>query len=83
MVKEFKNFRVKENLKHLYTNELDKAFFADDAVYSDSKDLVKRIISDKILKEGAYEIARNRNDRYQKALARMVHTFFDKKQDWE
>ena len=36
------------NLKHLYINELDKACFAHDAAYSDSKDLVKRTISDKI-----------------------------------
>ena len=63
-------FRGTGNLKHLYRNELDKACFAHDAVYSDSKDLAKRTISDKILKERAYEIARNRNyDGYQRALA--------------
>ena len=31
-------FRETVNLKHLYRNELDKACFAHDAVYSDSKD---------------------------------------------
>ena len=45
------NFRETGNLKHLYTNELDKACFDYDAAYSDSKDLAKRTISDKILKE--------------------------------
>ena len=39
----------------------DKACFAHDAAYSDSKDLAKRTISDKILKDRACEIARNRN----------------------
>ena len=39
------------NLKHLYRNELDKACFAHDAAYSDNKDLAKRNISDKVLKE--------------------------------
>ena len=35
-------FRETGNLKHLYRNELDKACFAHDAAYSDSKDLAKR-----------------------------------------
>ena len=39
------------NLKRLYRNELDKACFAHDTAYSNSKDLAKRTISDKILKE--------------------------------
>ena len=68
------------NLKHLYPNELDKACFANDAIYSDSKDLAKRTIADKILKDRTYEIARNRGyDGYQRALASMVYTFFGKK----
>ena len=52
-------FRETGNLEDLYKNELDKAGFAHDAAYSDSKDLSKRNISDKLLKERAYEIARN------------------------
>ena len=64
----------------MYRNELDKACFAHDAAYSDSKGLAKRTISDKILKDRAYEIARNRNyDEYQRALASMVYMFLDKK----
>ena len=51
-------FKETNNLKHLYRNELDKACFAHDAVYSNSKDLAKRTISDRILKGRAYEIAR-------------------------
>ena len=46
-------------LKHLYRNELDKACFAHDAAYSDSKALTKRTISDTILKDRAYKIAGN------------------------
>ena len=52
-------FRETGNLKHLHRNELDKACFAHDAAYSDSKDLAKGTISDKILEDRAYEIARN------------------------
>ena len=44
-------FRETGNLKHLHGNDLDKSCFAHDATYSDSKDLAKRSISDKILKD--------------------------------
>ena len=61
-------FRETGNLKHLYRN---------DAAYSDTKDLAKRTISNKILKDRAYEIATNCNyDRYQRVLANMVYKFF-------
>ena len=79
-MKEFKKYRETGNLKHLYRNELDIACFAHDATYSDSKDLAKRIISDKILKDRAFEIAKNCNYIiYQRPLASMVYRFFDKK----
>ena len=58
-MKELKKFRGTSNLKNLYRNESDKACFAHDAAYSDSKDLTKKIISDKILKDRVYEIAWN------------------------
>ena len=35
-------FRETGNLKHLYRNELDKACFAHDAAFSDSKDLARK-----------------------------------------
>ena len=70
-------FREADILKHLYKNELDKACFAHDEVYSDSKYLAQRTISDKILKD---EIARNGGyDGYQRASASIVYKFFDKK----
>ena len=72
------------NLKHLYTNKLKKAQFAHDATYSGSKDLAKRTISDKILKDGTNEIARNcKYDGYQRSLASIINKFLIKKQDWK
>ena len=66
---------------NLYRNELDKACFTNGAAYSDSKDLDKRTIADEILKDRAYEIARNRNyDGYQKAGGSMANKIFNKKQ---
>ena len=77
-------FRETGNLKHLYRNELDKACFVHDTAYSDNKDLAKRTISDKILKDRAYEIARNQNcDGYQRTLASMVYKILIKKKDQE
>ena len=51
-------FRETGNLKHWYRNELGKYCFPHDAGYSDCKHLGKRIISDKILKNRTYEIAK-------------------------
>ena len=48
--------------------------------YSNSKDLAKRTISDKILKSTAHEIARNyKYNGYQRALAIMVYQFLIRK----
>ena len=69
-------FREAGNLKHLYRNKLRKTSFSHDPAYSDSKDLPKRTISDKVLKDRAYEIARNpRYDGYQRALASVSYKF--------
>ena len=75
-----KKFTGTGNLKHLYRNEFDKSCFDHDAAYSDSKDLAKRTISEMILKDRAFEIAKNcKYDGYQTALASIVCKFFDKK----
>ena len=73
-------FKEACDLNYVYRNKLDKTSFAHDAVYSNSKDLAKRTISDIILKDRAYEIAVNRNcSWYQRGLASLVFKFFDKK----
>ena len=78
-MEELKKIRETGNLKHLYRNELGKACFADDAAYSDSKDLAKRTISNKILKDRAYKITRNHNYHgYQRALLSMLTSFLIK-----
>ena len=63
----------------IYKNELDKACFQHDMAYGDFKDLKRRKASDKILREKAFNIAKNpRYDGYQRGLASMVYTFFGK-----
>ena len=49
-------------------------------VYRDFKDLTKRTIADKILRDKALKIAKNpKYHGYQRGLASMVYKFFDKK----
>ena len=61
------------NLKYFYWNQFDKACFACDTVYSDSKYLAERTISDKALKDRVYELSKNLEyDGYQGVLISMV-----------
>ena len=63
----------------IYNNELDKVRFQHDMACDDFKDLAGRIASDKILRNKAFNIAKNPNyDGYQRRLASMVYEFFDK-----
>ena len=65
---------------YIYKNELDKTFFQHDVSYGDFKDLARRTASDKVLRDKAFNIARNpKYDGYQRGLTSMVYKFFDKK----
>ena len=73
-------FKETGDLNYIYKNESDKDFFDHDAAYIISKDLAKRTISEKILKDRAYKIAINpKYDGYKKGLGSMVNKCFDKK----
>ena len=73
-------FKETGDTNYIYINELDKACFVNDAAYSDSKDLTKRTVADKILKNKAFDIAKYpKYDGYQRGLASMVYNFFDSK----
>ena len=66
--------------RFIYRNDLDKVCFQHDSTYSDDKDLVKRTKSDKILRDKAFNFAKNpKYDGYQRGLASMAYKFFDKK----
>ena len=54
-------FKKTGDTNYIYKNELDKACFAHDAAYSDSNDLIKRTVADKILKNKAFDIAKIQN----------------------
>ena len=73
-------FKETGDTNYIYKNELDKACFAHDAAYSDSKDLTERTVANKILKNKAFDIAKDlKYDGYQRGLASMVYKCFDKK----
>ena len=68
------------NTNFIYKNELDKACFQHDMAYGKSKDLVKRIQSNKVLKNKAFKIASDpKYEVYQRGLALMFYKLFDKK----
>ena len=73
-------FKETGDTNYIYKSELDKACFVHDAAYSDSKDLTKRTIADKILKNKAFDIAKDpKYNGYQRGLASMFYKFFEKK----
>ena len=73
-------FRETGDTNYIHKNELDKACFVHDAAYSDSKDLTKRTVADKIFKNKAFDIAKDpKYAGYQRGLASMVYKFFDSK----
>ena len=56
-MKEFKN--LKKDSRYIYQNKLDKPCFQHDMVYGDFKDLPRRRVSDRLLHDKAFNIARN------------------------
>ena len=66
--------------RYIYQNKLDKACFQHDMAYGDFKDLTRRTASDKLLRNKAFNIAKNpKYDGYERGLVSMVYKFFDKK----
>ena len=66
--------------RYIYPNELDKTCFHHEMGYGDFQDLPRRTASDKVLRDKAFHIAKNRKyDGYQRDLASMFYKFFDKK----
>ena len=80
MNKIVQTFKETGDSQYIYQNDLDKACFQHDMAYGDFKDLTRTTASDKIFCDKAFNIAKNsRYDGYQRGLASMACTFFDKK----
>ena len=73
-------FKETRDIKYIQKNELDKACFQQDIANGDFKNLARRTASDKVLRNKAFNIAKNpKYDGYERGLASMVYRFFDKK----
>ena len=73
-------FRETGDASYIYENGLDKVCVQHDMAYGDFKDLKRRTASDSVLRDKAFNIAKNlKYDGYQRRLASMVYKFFDKK----
>ena len=72
-------FKETRNTNYIYKNELDKASFQHDMAHGHFKDLARRTASDKVLRDKAFNIAKNpKYDGYQRELAFMINKCFDK-----
>ena len=73
-------FKETEDTKYIYRNELDKVYFQHDMAHGDFKDLAKRTAADKVLRDKAFNIAKDlKYYGYQRGLASVVYKFFVKK----
>ena len=74
-----KKFKETGDKNYIYKNERGKACFQHDMACGNFKDLKRRTFSNKVLKDKAFNFAKNpKYDGYQKGLASMVYKFFHK-----
>ena len=74
------NFKQTRDSRYIYRNELDKACSQHDMAYGDFKDLKRRTAADNVLRDKAFNLAKNpKYGGYKRGLASMVYNFFDKK----
>ena len=73
-------FKQTADSRYIYRNKLGKVCFQHNMAYGHFKDLAKRTAADTVLKNKAFNIAKDpKCDGYQRGLASMVYKFFDKK----
>ena len=73
-------FKETGDTNYIYKNEFDKACFQHDMTSGDFKDFTRRIASDNVLRDKAFNIAKNpKYDGYQRGFASVVSKFFHKK----
>ena len=70
-------FKETGDSRYIYQNELDKVYIQHDMASADFKDLTRKTASDKILRDKAFDIAKNpKYDGYQRGLGSMVYISF-------
>ena len=72
-------FKETGDTSYIHKSELDKACFQHNMAYGVFKDLKRKIFSNKVLRDKAFNIAKNpKYDACQRGLVSMVYKFFDK-----
>ena len=67
-------FKETGDTNYIYKNEIDKPCFQHDMTYGDFKNLARRRASDKVLRDKAFNIAKDpKYNGYQRRLAAMVY----------
>ena len=75
-------FKETGDTSYIYKNELDKACFQYDMAYGDFKDLKRRTASHKVLRDKAFNIAKNpKYDGYEEGLLLWFISFLIKSQN--
>ena len=57
--KESRKFKKTGDTKYIYKNKLDKPCFQHDMAYGDFKNLARRTAADKVLRDKAFNIAKD------------------------
>ena len=71
-----KKFKETGDTNHIYKNESNKTCFQHDMAHGHFKDLAKRTIVDKVLRDKAFKIASDQKyDGYQRGLDSLVYNF--------
>ena len=80
-IERIQKFKETGDTYYIYKNELDKACFQNDIAYGDFEDLARRAAFDKVLRDKAFNTAKNpKYDGYQRGLASMVYNSLTKSQ---
>ena len=73
-------FKETGHTGYIYKNDFDRACFQHDIAYGGFKDIVRRAVSDKALRDKAFNTDKNtKYNGYQRGLASMIYKLFDKK----
>ena len=73
-------FKETGDSRYIYENEVDKVCFQHDMAYGDFKDLTRRIASDKVLRDKAFNITKYpKYNIYKRQIAAIVYKVFDEK----
>ena len=73
-------FNETGDTSYIYKNKLDKTCFQHDIAYADFKDIARKAVPDKVLRDKPFNIVENpKYNGYQRGLLSMVYKFFDKK----